>query len=446
MSLFNRADKWYTPIRNILCICIKYIVIKIRTITQKLVNIYTKYHNSINFINSFYIELLSIASIENIENIEITNSLAELNDAIIPPYTNQEYCNQQNELIQYMLISAEAVSISASTSIDSRIINIIDKLSLYTNNYKYNLNTITLNNARIKALNIVNSDTIIEPTSLQDFNNYINILISNLNYIKNTYILNHFIDIGIPDVTDMFYSNQEKLNKLINLYNSKLKKYYNNTNNYNIILVIGICLLIIMCYIYNTEYILTIIKIRIFIILVIILVIVIYYNNIHKETFMTIINYENQEGIRKKFDTDISLELYREAQINYIITLTRHITNKKIDYSIKPVINYRNKMIILKNEKIKYYKLKYNDLINSIEIIKKAKNNYKYFVLLYYYCIVTILICIICNLLEIPAKIIVIFFIMTIIILIYNFSYKIHRITRMNNDKFYWSNFNPFFI
>jgi len=161
---------------------------------------------------------------------------------------------------------------------------------------------------------------------------------------------------------------------------------------------------------------------------------------------MTIINYENQEGIRKKFDTDISLELYREAQINYIIAITTHITNKKIDYSIKPVINYRNKMIILKNEKIKYYKLKYNDLINSIEIIKKAKNNYKYFVLLYYYCIVTILICIICNLLEIPAKIIVIFFIMTIIILIYNFSYKIHRITRMNNDKFYWSNFNPFFI
>ena len=96
------------------------------------------------------------------------------------------------------------------------------------------------------------------------------------------------------------------------------------------------------------------------------------------------------------------------------------------------------------NEKLEYYKVKSIDLYNSITTLKKTNVINYYIILIIYVSFIFMIIGLIClmlypnNLYSIIISLSIIFIITLIILFV-----KLHKNTNMDNDKNYWSNFNP---
>ena len=107
-------------------------------------------------------------------------------------------------------------------------------------------------------------------------------------------------------------------------------------------------------------------------------------------------------------------------------------------------LNFDDNILNDFNEKLQYYKVKSIDLHNNIELLKNTNVLNYYIILIIYVGFIFLIIGAICLILY-PNKLyliiisLTIIFIITLIILLI----KMHKNTNMDNDKNYWSNFNP---
>jgi Flp pilus assembly protein TadB len=385
-----------------------------------------------------------------IDIIEII-SLQQYTDAIyFSDLDKSQYTTNKINSYSGSLILPTSITISINTNIKLDIENII---ILPDTARIDNLGTIQ-NNLNNKINNLYKYKSNNDPVNVTNITKYIEKLYENIEYVRSNYLvinkdLKIYYDATINTaIIKEFYSKQEKLNKLINLYNKELQIYNKEVKYNNTLIIIGVIILIII-YLVPNKY-----KIIITAIIIISLIILLLNFSNNKETFMVLKKYQSDnDNIILNLSDNINLIKYKTARDEYILMLNDYIynlylisSNNDVSNSLKPMIMYKNKLHKAKTEKIEYYKLRYTDLINSIEIVKKSSNNYNNLVKVYYIILIVILICLILSILEINYKQIILIFIITLIVIIYIFSYKMHKITRMIENKYYWSNFNPYFI
>jgi hypothetical protein len=255
------------------------------------------------------------------------------------------------------------------------------------------------------------------------------------------------------NTSQIFYKNQFDLNKTINEYNTKLEIFNSILYYCRIIIAFYIILFILILFIFGINSIDKNFKISIYVIIIILMIIiiaVIIYNqqsNI-KEDFTIII--KNSSSLTTGDDspytnsiTNTAINNYKLEMEKYITNLTLSLTNNNIN-NIASSLEYIKKLSIVKNEKAKIYKIKKINLINAIEILKKNSNFYYYIIIFIAFCIIILTIGLILVLI-IPVMILQILIIcfISFIILVYYISYNIQKSTQLEENKKYWSNFNP---
>jgi uncharacterized membrane protein len=97
-----------------------------------------------------------------------------------------------------------------------------------------------------------------------------------------------------------------------------------------------------------------------------------------------------------------------------------------------------------KKRKAEFYKIKTTTLENNIEIMKKSINYY-YYLIVFIASLVIILMLGLILYLTFPQLLlqIVVLCIILLIIVVYYFTYKMHKTTRIYENKNYWANYNP---
>jgi hypothetical protein len=269
------------------------------------------------------------------------------------------------------------------------------------------------------------------------------------------YIIKYYNDILNNNIGDKkFITYKDKLdfkdfNNNIQTFQDISIKYKNEWNIYNkglyyyrILLFISIILFISIVIISNINIndntIILIFIIKIILILSLILFI---YKKPKKEHFSTNDDYSLYAQTIIKYDLFVSsnkldLKLDSDEYRNdseYILNLNKNL-HLKFDDTI--INDY--------NEKLEYYKVKSIDLYNSITTLKKTNVINYYIILIIYVSFIFLIIGLIClmlypyNLYSIIISLSIIFIITLIILFI-----KLHKNTNMDNDKNYWSNFNP---
>ena len=307
------------------------------------------------------------------------------------------------------------------------------------------------------------------PYNLNTLNTLDNIN-DNLRYIIKFYndILNNNIGdkkfITYKDKLDFkdFNNNMQTFEDISNKYKNEWNIYNKGLYYYRILLFISIILFISIVIIsninINNNTIILIFIIKIILILSLILFI---YKKPKKEHF----SGESQQII---YDTLTQLPevstsfinkyiLYAQTIIKYDIFVKSKLLDLKLDSDdyrndSEYILNL-NKNLHLKfddtiindyNEKLEYYKVKSIDLYNSITTLKKTNVINYYIILIIYISFIFLIIGLIClmlypnNLYSIIISLSIIFIITLIILFI-----KLHKNTNIDNDKNYWSNFNP---
>ena len=307
-----------------------------------------------------------------------------------------------------------------------------------------------------------NLNTLNTLDNISNFNN-------NLKYIIKYY--NDILNYNIGD--EKFITYKDKLdfkdfNNNIQTFQDISIKYKNEWNIYNkglyyyrILLFISIILFISIVIIsninINNNTIILIFIIKIIIILSLILFI---YKKPKKEHFSALSPpiYETLTllpEVLNNFKTNYSL--YAQTIIKYDGFVSSTLLDLKLDSdeyrNDSEFILNLNKNLHLKfddtiindyNEKLEYYKVKSIDLYNSITTLKKTNVINYYIILIIYVSFIFLIIGLIClmlypnNLYSIIISLSIIFIITLIILFI-----KLHKNTNMDNDKNYWSNFNP---
>jgi|694.fasta_scaffold00138_59 hypothetical protein len=257
-----------------------------------------------------------------------------------------------------------------------------------------------------------------------------------------------------------FNNNMQTFEDISNKYKNEWNIYNKGLYYYRILLFISIILFISIVIIsninINNNTIILIFIIKIILILTLILFI---YKKPKKEHFTL-------SQLQPIYETLTQLPEVSSSFINkyslYAQTITKYdefvLSNKldlKLDsdeYKSEYILNL-NKNLHLKfddtiindyNEKLEYYKVKSIDLYNSITTLKKTNVINYYIILIIYVSFIFLIIGLIClmiypnNLYSIIISLSIIFIIILTILFI-----KLHKNTNMDNDKNYWSNFNP---
>ena len=251
--------------------------------------------------------------------------------------------------------------------------------------------------------------------------------------------------------SEIFYNNQQDLNKIINEYNGELENYNNISFYYKLVVAFAILLTIIILFIFSANSIDNNSKISVYVIIIIMIIIafIIYkhYSGV-KEGFTIIINKSentpaNYGNITPAINI-IKVNDYKIALEKYINKLILSLSNSNIEDNLGTSLKYINKLSVIKNEKAEIYNIKKINLMNSIEILKKTSNFYYYMIIAIFVSIIILNIGLILYLLN-PAMImqIVVLCIIPFIVLIYYVSYYIHKSTRLAENKNYWANYNP---
>ena len=268
-----------------------------------------------------------------------------------------------------------------------------------------------------------------------------------------------------------FNNNMQYFEDISNKYKNEWKIYNNGLYYYRILLIISIILFLLIIIIsninINVNFIILIFIIKIILILCLILFI---YKKPNKEHFtsgsqlsalqkdyystyiLTINNDYNIKTLNGLVLYELSDESMKTLRSKLSVSNDNFFNeknkNKINDYfkNAKNLLEQSNADNILNdfNEKLQYYKVKSIDLYNNIELLKNTNVLNYYIILIIYVGFIFLIIGAICLILY-PNKLyliiisLTIIFIITLIILLI----KMHKNTNMDNDKNYWSNFNP---
>lgn len=284
-----------------------------------------------------------------------------------------------------------------------------------------------------------------------DINKYIENFDNNIKYnfnrpsnylnIKND---NIFVMSNVNDIKTIFNENQTKLNSVINKYNNYLTMYNNIIFYYKIIIAFAIFLTIVIILIFSSSLIdnNSKISIYIFIGLLIVVLLFLYNNNITIENFTTI--YDKAATIYGTLSGNLNISKYKEKATNFLNYLAINVSSADSGLFATDISSYMRSLTLDKKRKAEFYKIKYTTLENNIEIMKKSINYYYYLIVFIASLIIILMIGLILYL-SFPQLLlqIIILCVILLILSVYYFTYKIHRTTRIYENKNYWANYNP---
>jgi amino acid permease len=218
-------------------------------------------------------------------------------------------------------------------------------------------------------------------------------------------------------------------------------------NYYKIIIAIAIIILIFVILIFTMNSIDNNSKIMIFafIAIIVIILFVLYNNNLTiTENFVTC-RFKNSAVSAGVLGAVIDFTGYKEKLYTYnafllVVLTSQGITDNTFytmtDY-IDTTTSISKRKILLNNNKIKEYE-------NASEILKKSINDYYYLIIFIVFSIIILMFGMSLYLLY-PNMLlnIFIFAVIPFLILVYFIVYKLHRSTRMIENKNYWASFNP---
>lgn len=262
---------------------------------------------------------------------------------------------------------------------------------------------------------------------------------------------------NLDKIKTSFSKNQTDLNATINRYNTYLTMYNNLLFYYKLIIAFAIFLTIVIIIIFSSSLIDNNTKISIYIIILVFIIILLFYynNNVTIEDFSlcfvktaalaasaTSDTYSQPLPSNKILQNAINQLLTKEILYLTASALSSSDTNSSLFST--DTIKYIDALTFDKSSKKEYYKIKNITLSNNIEIMKKSINYYYYLIVLISILIVILIIGLILFLLAPQLLLqIVIFCVILIIIDVYFFTYRMHRSTRIYENKNYWANYNP---
>ena len=248
---------------------------------------------------------------------------------------------------------------------------------------------------------------------------------------------------SIDTVKKTFNENQTKLNSAINKYNNYLTMYNNILYYYKIIIIFAIFLTITIILIFSSSLIDNNSKISIYVIIAIfIIIIILFYNNtITIENFAIIYNKAATGGA---LTGTLKINDYKETVRSFISFLALNVNNVDGGLFANDINEYMRSLTLDKKRKAEFYKIKTTTLENNIEIMKKSINYY-YYLIVFIASLIIILMLGLILYLSFPQLLlqIVVLCIILLIIIVYFFTYKMHKTTRIYENKNYWANYNP---
>lgn len=341
------------------------------------------------------------------------------------------------------------------TTFKNFLLNKIDELYIDIIKDIKNVINIYLDSNFKSKLNDIIIDIIPVNIDTAKINNEINDSINNYNTIINTTndiistiskFDNSFKDkyARFKDNDNYYYEDQKKLNTTINNYNEELKKYTDMLWYYRKNVIFGFLLIMVIILIFNIN-VNDNIKIIIYICILLILFLVYYLNTIIVEEKFTVCLNKNEVDTGT-FKPDISYNNYYVIlkQYLYYIDYLSGIKYKDDVYKNTKINDYILQLTIHRQKEQEIYKLKNINLENAIEVYKKTINIYYLYNTSIIFNIIILIISIILYILF-PniKKFIIITIVVFIIISIYYIQFNIHKRTRMNENKYYWSYLNP---
>ena len=316
-----------------------------------------------------------------------------------------------------------------------------------------------LQNKRIAGVTLATAtdSTDIASKTVYELNNNIDILNKNLNNIiqsrfnipsNNIKLKGDTINIinNIDTVKKTFNENQTKLNSAINKYNNYLTMYNNILYYYKIIIIFAIFLTITIILIFSSSLIDNNSKISIYVIIAIfIIIIILFYNNtITIENFAISYNKTLTSGNVGTLTGALNINNYKETVRSFISFLALNVNNVDGGLFANDINEYMRSLTLDKKRKAEFYKIKTTTLENNIEIMKKSINYY-YYLIVFIASLIIILMLGLILYLSFPQLLlqIVVLCIILLIIIVYFFTYKMHKTTRIYENKNYWANYNP---
>ena len=313
-----------------------------------------------------------------------------------------------------------------------------------------------LQNKRIAGVTLATAtdSTTTASKTVYELNDNIGILNKNLNNIiqsrfnipsNNIKLKGDTINIinNIDTVKKTFNENQTKLNSAINKYNNYLTMYNNILYYYKIIIIFAIFLTITIILIFSSSLIDNNSKISIYVIIAIfIIIIILFYNNtITIENFA--ISY-NKAATGGTLTGALNINNYIETVRSFISFLALNVNNVDGGLFANDINEYMRSLTLDKKRKAEFYKIKTTTLENNIEIMKKSINYY-YYLIVFIASLIIILMLGLILYLSFPQLLlqIVVLCIILLIIIVYFFTYKMHKTTRIYENKNYWANYNP---
>ena len=380
------------------------------------------YNDNYNYIDGLYTKINTIIQF-------INNNLNMLLNVNIPTFntgitTFKDFLLNKIDELYIDIIKGIKNDIKNDINFKSKLDNIINDI------IPVNIDTAKINNEINDSIN--NYNTIINTT---------NDIISTISKFDNSFKDKYA---RFKDNDNYYYEDQKKLNTTINNYNEELKKYTDMLWYYRKNVIFGFLLIIVIILIFNIN-VNDNIKIIIYICILLILFLVYYLNTIIVEEKFTVCLNKNKV-VTGTFKPDISYNNYYVIlkQYLYYIDYLSGIKYKDDVYKNTKINDYILQLTIHRQKEQEIYKLKNINLENAIEIFKKTINIYYFYNTSIIFNIIILIISIILYILF-PniKKFIIITIVVFIIISIYYIQFNIHKRTRMNENKYYWSYLNP---
>ena len=382
---------------------------------------YTKnYNDNYNYIDGLYTKINTIIQfINNNLNMLLNVNIPTFNDGIT---TFKDFLLNKIDELYIDIIKGIKNDINFKSNLDTIIKDIIP----------VDIDTAKINNEINDSIN--NYNTIINTT---------NDIISTISKFDNSFKDKYA---RFKDNDNYYYEDQKKLNTTINNYNEELKKYTDMLWYYRKNVIFGFLLIMVIILIFNIN-VNDNIKIIIYICILLILFLVYYLNTIIvEEKFTVCLNKDVLDTGTGTFKPDISYNNYYVIlkQYLYYIDYLSGIKYKDDVYKNTKINDYILQLTIHRQKEQEIYKLKNINLENAIEIFKKTINIYYFYNTSIIFNIIILIISIILYILF-PniKKFIIITIVVFIIISIYYIQFNIHKRTRMNENKYYWSYLNP---
>jgi len=291
-------------------------------------------------------------------------------------------------------------------------------------------------------INTISNDLVILKTNLDNITNIIN---NSDNYKEITTSI-EYSKTNITNTEKEFEEEQNNYNKAINKYNNDLDLYNEMNNYYKIVIAIAITIIILIIIIFIQKKIDNNSKIGIFILIAVIIIIIyiLYSNNLRLTENFTTCRFKTT-GTVADLGGSIDFTNYKQTLYKYAMFILILLSKESITKNtLSPMSEFIDKANNVRARKILIYKNKIQQYKNASEILKKSINDYYYLITLIVFSIVILMVGMSLYLLY-PNMLlnVVIFAVIPFIILVGYIMYKLHRSTRMIENKNYWGVYNP---